>query len=322
MGVSLARAVEDPSAEWRGYLAEMLSTAEQAGTVGVFPVRLPGWHGGGQLGRMIDGIQALRLDNRDDVGGMCREIAQQITQMIDEPSGNRLTVFISHTRRHSPGEKPDVVEDLVALVRSKISQTHLRAYFDETDLQPGSSWENELIHNASRNSLLAVRTDLYSSREWCQKEVLAAKRAGRPIVTLDAIRFSGERGSFLMDHVPIVRYQDQSDEASSQSIEGALNLLVDRALRHALWTLQVAQLDPLGFDWTPPEAPEPSTIIPWLDEQVDNLPTDQIMIMHPDPPLGPAEEELLLMLLRICRVSATVDIVTPRTYAARGGKGL
>ena len=52
--------------------------------------------------------------------------------------------------------------------------------------------------------LLAIRTDLYASRDWCQREMLIAKRAGMPVVIMDALGRGEERGSFLMDHVPRV----------------------------------------------------------------------------------------------------------------------
>ena len=142
-----------------------------------------------------------------------------------------------------------------------------------------------------------------------------------PIVTLSATRIAEERGSFLMDHVPVVGYQDGDEDSKNRSVDMALNLLVDRALRYSLWNLQQNALLSLGVDWAPPEAPEPATLIPWLLEH-QFAAGSNVTIMHPDPPLGAREDDLIRMLFNLVDTTATVEIVTPRTYADRGGRGL
>jgi hypothetical protein len=107
---------------------------------------------------------------------------------------------------------------LVTLVRDVIASTHLDQFFDANDLQPGADWANALIEKASTSALLALRTDLYPSREWCQREVLTAKRHGMPIVILDAISYAEERGSFLMDHVPRVPIRYETPEWNRRDI--------------------------------------------------------------------------------------------------------
>ena len=320
IGTRLARAVEDDSSDWRRYLETMRAAADRPGNpVGVFPVRLHGI-ADGALGQLLGDLQELDRASAKDRGTLCRELSQAIAQLVNDPFGDRLTVFISHAKRHSPDEEPDYVDDLVARVRSMISDTHLRAYFDAADVQPGSDWDHELRSNAASNALLALRTDLYAGREWCQREFLIAKQAGMPIVTLNAVRRSEERGSFLMDHVPIVGYDHRDDVASERSIEEALNLLVDGALRRAVWGLQQEELSSRGVDWAPLHAPEPATIIPWLLANKERAMEDgRILVMHPDPPLGPDEGRVIDQLFQVAGVKAPIDVVTPRTYASRGG---
>ena len=322
LGVRLARAVESDGSPWKRYISGMLEVATQHEDVGIFPIRLPGCVGG-DLTNLLGGLQALHASSAHDRGVLCREISQQVAQMIGAPLGNRLTVFISHTKRHSPDEEPDEVDALVARVRSRIAETHLEAYFDDAALQPGSDWAQQLLHNAASNSLLAVRTDLFAGREWCQAEFRAAKQAGMPVVTLSAVRRSAERGSFLMDHVPVVGYRDHDDGAKDRSIDEALNLLVDGALRRALWRILEEHLPGLGVDWAPPEAPEPVTAIPWLQRHREaGGAASQIVVMHPDPPLGPDEAEVMEQLFTLAGLGDKVSVVTPRTYAGRGGRGI
>ena len=216
----------------------------------------------------------------------------------------------------------DYVDELVGRVRATIADTHLQAYFDAADLQPGADWEQELQSQAASSALLAVRTDLYASREWCQREFLIAKRAGMPIVTLNGVCRAEERGSFLMDHVPAVGYRQSDENLRPSSVEEALNLLVDAALTRALWGLQQGMLAELGISWAPLHAPEPVTVLPWLLENRERVTDDgPLLIMHPDPPLGPEEVKALSELFEVAGVRDGVDVVTPRTYMSRAAQG-
>ena len=267
LGVRLARAAEQDSSDWRGYL-ESIHAAAEAGQelIGVFPVRLQDTIDSSSFGE-IGSRQALHEASCREPAVLCRELSQVVAQLVGDPFGERLRIFISHTKRHRVEEELDYVDELVGRVRTTIADTHLRAYFDAADLQPGVDWEQELRSQAASSALLAVRTDLYASREWCQREFLVAKRAGMPIVTLNGVCRAEERGSFLMDHVPSVGYHQADENLRQSSVEEALNLLVDAALTRALWGLQQEMLRQVGFDWAPLHAPEPVTVLPWLLEE-------------------------------------------------------
>jgi hypothetical protein len=317
LGTHLARAVEE-SAEWRQYLAEMLGAA--TGSVGVYPLRLdPEALSGTTIGRMFTG-QALDSASATDSSTLVRELAQAVAQLIGDPLGSRLQVFISHTRRQSPGEDQGQVDDLITQVRSAIGSTRLQAFFDEADIQPGEDWHARLEHEAARSGLLIIRTDRYASRSWCQREVLCAKRAEMPVVALIALTSGEERGSFLMDHVPTVPVDHGNGERVRSSIEAALNQLVDEALKRALWRLQRPVLERLGFNWLPVHAPEPVTIIPWILERAASRSDARMVIVHPDPPLGPEEEKVIKEILALGGIDEQVDVLTPRTLASRGGR--
>ena len=324
LGVRLARAFEQDSSDWRGYLDSIHATAEAGPDkklIGVFPVRLQGTVESSSFGE-IGSLQALHSASCEEPAALCRELSQAVAQLVGDPFGERLRVFISHTKRHPVEEEPDYVDELVGRVRTAIADTHLQAYFDAADLQPGADWEHELRSQAASSALLAVRTDLYASREWCQREFLVAKRAGMPIVTLNGVCRAEERGSFLMDHVPAVGYRQADEGLRQSSVEEALNLLVDAALTRALWGLQQVMLEQLGFDWIPLHAPEPVTVLPWLLENRQRATEEgPLLIMHPDPPLGPEETRVLSELFEVAGVRDAVDVVTPRTYMSRATRG-
>jgi hypothetical protein len=331
LGNELACAVENNSA-WRTFIETMASSQEKyPDRVAVLPYRLDAKATDQTaLAALVGKYQAIASNPPETLhdthkGLRCRDLSQGLAQFLNGKPDARLVAFISHTKRSSAAEAGDV-NALVALVRDVVSATRLREYFDASDLQPGTDWSKHLQENAATSALLALRTDLYPSREWCQKEVLTAKRAGMPIIILDGIGFAEERGSFLMDHVPRTPVRSDGANWRRQDVYRALNLLVDECLKRELWMRQqqLAQKFPkLAVSWWAPHAPEPVTLIKWLEiaKAAGTLPVGdaQLRILHPDPPLGPDEKAVLTELLDLTGLGAKLDVMTPRQLAARGG---
>ena len=65
------------------------------------------------------------------------------------------------------------------------------------------------------------------------------------MVSLYAVREGEDRGSFIMDHVPVVPCPTGD---VIHAIERGLNRLVDEALKRALWREQSVYLHAHGFD--------------------------------------------------------------------------
>lgn len=329
-GNHLADAVERGVGGWKDYIIS-IREAQRADPqrVGIFPYRLdPQSTNGTALAEILGGYQAIAAGQCDTNGDTedamrWRDLAQALTQFL---SGDvRLTAFISHTKRRGHKESADV-ETLISLVREVIARTHLRDFFDASDIQPGSDWEQELRTKASTSALLALRTDLYPSREWCQREVLLAKQHGMPVMMLDAMGFREERGSFLMDHVPRIAIRTDGGAWSRRDVYRSLDLLVDECLKRALWNCQMklAKEQPhLAVSWWAPHAPEPVTLVHWLQSSEGSTnakAADQkLRILHPDPPLGSDERAVLQQILTLAGVSGALDVMTPRQLAARGG---
>jgi hypothetical protein len=327
LGRALMTAVRDDPA-WRDYVAEVFAADVEvaSGTskpgVGVYPLRDP--HADlarSDLARLAGTPQALPEAAASNAATLGRELAQAIAQRLHRDAsgdaGGRIRVFVSHTKRHTAAQR-DAGPKLVNDVRRVLRDTRLDEFFDAHDIQVGSNWASTLHAEAGRSALLMVRTDLYATREWTQHEVLDAKEHDLPVVALHAVRDQEDRGSFVMDHVPVIPCPpDTPDEA----IERALNRLVDEALKHALWGAQRVYLRNHGFDWLPAHAPEPVTLTPWLRLHRDQHPDDQhLLIMHPDPPLGPRERTVVVGMCQLAGFTDDVDILTPRTFASRGGR--
>jgi hypothetical protein len=315
IGMGLRDAVQ-ASDDWAQYLRAI--AASPSDTVVVLPVSVPGVNlSDSTLVGILGAIQRIPDAASSADGLLERTVAQQIAQMASGKA-QRVRVFISHAKHFSETETDLPGGALFEQVRSVIARTHLGEFFDARDLQPGTDWAAELNEHAGKSALLMVRTDRYSSREWTQQEVLVAKRRDVPVVGLIALTEGEARGSFLMDHVPTVPLSPDEIDAS---IEASLDRLVDEVLKRALWVAQSTYIrDQDGFDWTPVHAPEPVTAVEWLAEHRAEQPGDRhLWIIHPDPPLGFAERAVIDQLATLAGFEARVDILTPRTFAARGG---
>ena len=329
IGNELAVAVQDGLTPWQKYIQAMVTAQEtQPQRVGVFPYLLDE-HAleGTVLGRMLSRFQRIAAtplrEGETEQSLRTRDLAQGIAQLVAETGEERLTVFISHTNR-TPGSE-ESVETLISTVRDVIRNTRLQEFFDASDLQPGQDWDAQLRNMSATSALFAIRTNLYPSREWCQREVLIAKRSGMPVIIMDALTDAEERGSFLMDHVPRLPARIVEGRWRRADIIRGLNLLVDECLKRVLWRNQaeLAQNE-LAFDvgWWAPHAPEPITFAKWLEEarQAGQLPVNgSLVVLHPDPPLGAEEKSVLQEILRLGSIDCDLDVMTPRLLAARGG---
>ncbi len=317
-GTGLARAFASEP-DWRTYIESIFSADGQDG-VGIYPIYSPDSDlSRTELFKVGGAPQALQRESATDKSVLCRELSQAIAQRLNSDNGipKTIKVFISHTKHHSLEEDSDGTK-LFEEVRKVIMKMHLDDFFDASDLQPGSDWAEQLDREASQCALLMVRTDLYAGRDWTQREVLTAKTHDLPIVGLYALRSGEERGSFLMDHIPTVPCNLDDPEPG---ITKALNRIVDEALKRSLWLGQSVYLKERGFDWLPVHSPEPITVAPWLRKhQVEHPNDDHVWVIHPDPPLGAKEHDVIVDLCLLAGFSDKVDIFTPRTFATRGGK--
>lgn len=317
--VNLVRAIADEKNPWSSYFTEIAELNRRSG-IGLYPMVATGFKWETTTAyNILEKNQALSAAVNSNSALLGRELAQGITQHIQQEAGHskRLTVFISHTKHRSWTEEAGSVPAIYDNVREYMLKTKLDSFFDAQDIQPGDNWEKTLEDQAASSALLMIRTDAYAGRDWTQQEVHTAKKNAVPIVCMYALTSGEERGSFLMDHVPSTQCSLTDPESG---IELAINKLVDEALKNALWCAQTSYLESNGFDWLPAQSPEPTTLVLWLAKHRErHSDHEHLWVIHPDPPLGPAERRVLLQLCAVAGYELDADIFTPRTFAARGG---
>ncbi len=132
---------------------------------------------------------------------LCRLLygLERTSKVIDNPvSPAPVNLFISHA-------KEDGVEIAKALNDHIQGDTPLKTFFDANDISAGYDFSSEIEANIENSVLLVIHSDKYSSREWCRREIILAKKYNRPIIVVNTLD-SGEDRSFpYMSNVKTIR---------------------------------------------------------------------------------------------------------------------
>lgn len=207
-------------------------------------------------------------------------VAEASVSDITEASPQPIALFISHAKRDG--------ETTAKRIRDYIHATlPLKTFFDTYDIAPGFSFKNEIDAGIEHSALLVIQSDAYSSREWCQHEVMWAKRRRRPVVIINALE-NGEKRSFpYCGNVPTIRWI-----ASDSYCQKAVGMILLEVLRHKhfldIYSI-IVQSHSISKKCLPfPSTPELLTCVHIL-AQLD----EERILVYPDPPLGSEEIELL-----------------------------
>lgn len=367
IGRHMIKASEDRHSAWSRYLKSLDTLRESASSAAtpsvlIFPIiGAKGLDTSAPFVKPLANCQGPVIGEEAYAAGeVTRGVGQAIIQhllwhqagMESISSDTRLRIFVSHAQADIPeaDRTGRTTTGVTTRVLNQIHRTHLLRFFDVHDLQTGEKWDEAIREHARTSVLLMVRTDHYSSREWTQREVYEAKRAGVPIVCLSALSAGESRGSFLLDHVPTIACPQipkgwappegtQTENPVNEAIVTALNRLVDETLKFALWRCQdiparvnaaKASTTPSpsqsknhpGFDCAPPTAPEPTVLLKFIQEHRIKFPHDNhFWLLHPDPPLLPAEQDFLVDLcVQADYEEGQVHLLTPRSFFAAGGE--
>lgn len=321
LGIELAQSVQGNDS-WKNYVNEIVQLIEDdPQRFSIFPVLVNGNHSSqihvSYLYNRLGRYQAIRFSSHDS---LCLDLTQGIAQWLLKER-ERITVFISHAK-HNDNASNRYTNDLIQSILYIIQKTHLDKFFDAIELQPGCDWEKKLCKNAATSAFLGLRTDSYFGRQWCQKEILIAKSQGMPVVILAALDQGDRRGSFLLDHVPIIPVRfNESGALNENHILRAINLLIDGCLKRALWSHQKDLFTSRSFvqpAWWAHQPPEPMTLVHWFAANQSCLPVGDIKVLHPEPSLLPSEQSVLQQMFFFMS-GRVLDLMTPRQMASRGG---
>ncbi|KFA94155.1 TIR domain-containing protein [Archangium violaceum] len=190
----------------------------------------------------------------------------------------------------------------------------VETFFDSRDIPAGSDFAQEIEGNVERSALVVLQTDAYSSRPWCRREVLTAKRLGCPVVVVNAITSEEERSFPYLGNTPSLRWEPQGADRARDVLDMALR----EVLRATYMRFHLRSLQRMG--WIPAQA----ELQPRLPEVITCLAPstlgasqeDSTLVVYPDPPLGQEELELLAEANPRLRLSTPTALAMGGTFAS------
>ena len=315
--VVLAEAALVDDYEWVDHVRGIAQTAHERGIpAGFFPVTMD--RRGLELGVVQ---QALRLDlwdesDTDPVRRLTSDLTHEFCRMLRhrlDPFGSiaggeppleryleKIRVFLSHSKHDDSGESvAHSIRDWIHV------HSPLESFFDVHDTPPGLPFGEVLLHQIGAGAVVAVHTDSYSSREWCRREIIEAKRRLVPMIVVDCLRDIDPRGMAYLGNVPVVRMEP----GRTDRIATIASCLLDEVFRTWLWLCRVGPYLPdspgVLFTARPPELIALAAVPPGGK---DSAPT----IVYPEPLLSADEERLFGEISPGVRVQTLMDWLEER----------
>lgn len=305
-------------AGWRCYLEDIArSAADNTGsapTITTLPVKLhPSAHNvPGELAAQ----NYIRIDSEDDPAhlqwneklavrterllsrltqAVCKQLETQLrsqTGRADTADANELRVFISHA-------KADGTQIATAVRDALLRAGQVDVFFDEHHLPYGERHEPRLDSAAGStgtSAMIAVYTDAYAGRQWCQRELRAARTpfplevstsqeaprysrwTHKPLIILDALHQTRTRYLGEVGQAPVIRW-------NKSRVSAIVDLLLRETMLSAYQRLWACRL-PLK------DTEETSAFAGYLDLHVarhignENGRLRQLVVPPPGPPIA------------------------------------
>lgn len=302
--------------EWAGDLA---SRAEATGlAVRVFPVAI-------DRDALRIGLteQAVRWDTwtsaapderrRRLIGSLtyqfCRMLRHYLAQLKNPTENeealrqylNKVAVFLSHSKHDSDGER------IARLIRDHLYRgegDNLSSFFDIHDIPAGLRFNKVILEKVKVSAVVAIHTDSYSSREWCRREIIEAKRWSVPLVVANCVTDIDERSFPYMGNVPLVRM----DPNTADRIDYVVRRLLDEVLKDFLWRCRTElAAGKAGSDVTfLPRPPELISLAALKD-------LTRATLVYPDPPIGAEEQRLFEIIAPAVRLRSMTEWLAETT---------
>ena len=219
--------------------------------------------------------QMIIPPNDDIIAGwdeVSSHIYDCLIRYMKDMTQDKLKLFISHAKR----DGLVVAENLRNSLRSK---TKLDSFFDKNDIIEGVDFEKQIKENVKSSLLMVLDSDAYGTRQWCQKEILCAKKYGVPIVVVDMHSEVITRTFPYMGNVPSIRVKEDNWDM-------AINLLLRTSLRYEYQKSFLAKIvDEKGG--------EDFDILSYQPELLDMHMLEKNNVLYPEPPVSEEERRIL-----------------------------
>ena len=239
------------------------------------------------IGYGLSDKQFMRLNSfsiRDNWQEFQIRLYDNLIRFIKRDELNKLRIFISHSKKDDNTIGLQRAFEFRDYIRSK---TKLDSFFDANDILDGQDFENQIKSNAAgeKSLLVILNSNTYSEREWCQKEVLFAKKNKIPTIAVSLLDGVVKRSFPYISNIPYIRFNDNWGDVLALLLRTALdqnnqakylaNLRdeLDEPVRN---TFQVLPFSPEAYSYV-------------YDELASN-------VIYPEPPLSKDELDVLMKI--------------------------
>lgn len=200
-----------------------------------------------------------------------------------------LKIFISHAKDKENGIY------VAKEIKKYIDKSAMQSFFDATDIAPGYRFDNEIIENIKYSSVLAINSDIYSSRYWCQREIQVAKQYDRPILEVDVLSRDMDRKFPYATNIPVVRI-NIADGISEDELIRILTMMLIETIRFYYSKVQLNRTKTFeGLIMRCSRPPEIADLEKVLikAENSNSIICNYEAIMYPDPPIYSEEVQFI-----------------------------
>lgn len=234
----------------------------------------------------INAIRAYEFKTCKDIHiaiNIAHEIYCHGLSTIDNKTlgNNQVKIFLSHCKADS-----ETGEQIAQKLKDKIDhETTIKNFFDSVGIGGGEDFENKIKEEINNSTVICINSDQYSSRFWCQKEILLAKKNNRPIIGVDSLTNFEDRSFPHKGNIPFIRYQFEKDKEEDCLYNILFSALVETIrLHHVKKQLE----NYINNDWL-----DKNTIIFSRPPEYWQLATikEKAVICYPEPPIYSIELE-------------------------------
>ncbi len=217
---------------------------------------------------------------------------------------NAIELFISHAKDGKNGIK------LATDLKGFIDNSQMRNFFDATDIAVGYKFDDEIIGYIKKSTIIAIHSDIYSSRYWCQREILCAKENNRPIIAVDTLEDFEDRSFPFVSNIPGVHVHVNGTTSTGDLLRILRSALLE-TLRFFYSELLLKEYIHEG--WIEPDAkiisrpPEVSDIEKLLFCDGEDIKCKHKSIVYPEPPLYSEELNFISKLGIKVSTPLTID---------------
>jgi TIR domain-containing protein len=207
----------------------------------------------------------------------------------------RVQIFLSHSKHDQNGDR------IARMIRDYLHRADsLASFFDVHDIPAGLRFNKIILQQVKVSAVVAIHTDSYSSREWCRREIIEAKRWNVPLVVANCITDVDERSFPYMGNVPVVRMEPRA----AGRIESIVSRLLDEVLKDFLWRCRV-DLARNEADASVEYLPRPPELISLVAMRGEA--EAEVTLVYPDPPLGAEEQRLFEVIAPKVRLRSITE---------------